>query len=59
MKKSKELSKKNEGEEFKKLIVIIDRYGDKTFGNPIAKIIMIFVFKYLINIFRVESNKNK
>ena len=37
MKKSKDLSKKNEGKEFKKPNVITDRYGDKTFGNPIAK----------------------
>ena len=37
MKKSKDLGKKNEKEEFKKPNVIIDRHGDKTFGNPIAK----------------------
>ena len=37
MKKSKDLSKKNEGKEFKKPNVITDRYGDNTFGNPIAK----------------------
>ena len=37
MKKAKELAKKNEGKEYKKPSVIIDRYGDKTFGNPILK----------------------
>ena len=37
MKKAKELGKKNEGKEYKKPNVITDRYGDKTFGNPIAK----------------------
>ena len=37
MKKAKDLGKKNEGKEYKKPSVIIDRYGDKTFGNPILK----------------------
>ena len=37
MKKSKELGKKNEGKEFKKLSVITDIYGDKSFRNPILK----------------------
>ena len=37
MKKAKELGKKNEGKEYKKTSVITDRYGNKTFGNPILK----------------------
>ncbi len=34
MKKSKDISKKNEGKEFNKPSIIIDRNGDKTLGNP-------------------------
>jgi hypothetical protein len=37
MKKAKELARKNEGNEYKKPNVIIDRYGNKTLGNPVAK----------------------
>ena len=37
MKKAKELGKKNEGKQYKKPSVIIDSYGDKTFGNPIFR----------------------
>jgi hypothetical protein len=37
LKKSKALGKKNEGKDFKKPNAIIDRHGDKTFGNPIVK----------------------
>ncbi len=39
MKKAKELEKKNEGKEYKKPSVKTDLYGNKTFGNPLLKII--------------------